>query len=284
MKFVEKKCPGCGAALKFGENDSSVVCEYCGKELHIQRDEKKYERIDAAHKADAFKFVDEYGKPIVKAFAVFQIASMIIPFVIFIVAFIVIAIFTYNSFNSDSSDVTDVDYFDIVEDIIDDDANNSSEIIKEEVNKPNYVTKLSQIDNITLETFYDEAKSKLIHMDNSDYTVGEWKPVGTYLLVSANGEGNKLYVVMKHTYTKRSGNKKITLYAAGRYTNLTLNSNNIVVNNSYFSSVTRDIDLDGKTLNFATGFESIEKLYNNEIRSQIGDYTLEASAGLYTES
>ena len=41
MKLVEKKCPNCGAGLKFDENDTNVTCEYCNKMYYLQKDEKK---------------------------------------------------------------------------------------------------------------------------------------------------------------------------------------------------------------------------------------------------
>lgn len=86
MKFVEKKCPNCGAGLKFDDNATSVICEYCNKSYYIQRDEKRYAKADEAHLGDAYKFVDEYGKPIVKAFATALIAMSIVPIVIFLIA------------------------------------------------------------------------------------------------------------------------------------------------------------------------------------------------------
>ena len=38
MKIIEKKCPGCGADVKFDENATKGVCEYCKKEFLIQKD------------------------------------------------------------------------------------------------------------------------------------------------------------------------------------------------------------------------------------------------------
>ena len=88
MKFVEKKCPNCGAGLKFDDGATSVACEYCNQTFYIQKDEKKYAKVDDAHLADAYKFVDEVGKPIVKAFAAAQIGMMIVPVIIFVIAFV----------------------------------------------------------------------------------------------------------------------------------------------------------------------------------------------------
>jgi len=38
MKIIEKKCPGCGADVKFDENATKGVCDYCKKEFIIQKD------------------------------------------------------------------------------------------------------------------------------------------------------------------------------------------------------------------------------------------------------
>lgn len=268
MKIVEKKCPGCGADLKFEENDTNIKCEYCGKELYIQKDEKKYEKFDETHLADAYKFVDEFGKPIAKGIAIFQIVMFIFVGLFIIGTFSIVIFGSFSVFNSTNE------------------INGSFELIKdnEEEIKDNYVNKLEDIDAVTLETFYDASKSSLSHMDNMEYTVGAWSPVGAYLVVSNNGDGNALYTIMKHTYTKTSGKKTITLYAAVKYSNLILTDNNVIQHTFKGTSISQDIDLDGKTLNFATGFESVEKLYNYELRNKKNDYKIYASEGLYMES
>lgn len=268
MKIVEKKCPGCGADLKFGENDTNIKCEYCGKELYIQKDEKKYEKFDEAHLADAYKFVDEFGKPIAKGVAVVQII-MIISFGLMFVFALAFIIFIATSMFSDTNDDN---IFKLMQ------SSNNNE------NMSNYVKKLSDIDDVTLETFYDASKSSLSHMNNMDYTVGAWSSVGSYLLVSNDGGGSFLYTVMKHTYTNRTTKKTIDLYAAVKYSDLILTDNNVIQHTFKGTSISQDIDLDGKTTNFATGFESVEKLYNYELRNKKNDYKIYASEGLYMES
>ena len=51
----------------------------------ITFDEKKISKVDEAHYADAFKFVNELGKPLVKTFATAQILFAVVPFVVFII-------------------------------------------------------------------------------------------------------------------------------------------------------------------------------------------------------
>lgn len=274
MKFVEKKCPNCGAGLKFNDGATSVACEYCNQTYYIEKDEKKYAKADQAHLADAYNFVDEFGKPIFNAVLKTHAVMSIVPFIIFFVAFAGIGITIFSLARNQMNDMDNKPGSSFTENFGN----------KKEEDNTRYVTKLSEIDSVTLEVFYDTAKSKLHHMNNMDYTVGEWSPVGSYLLVSKDGKDNKLYAVMKHTYTADKGGKKVTLYAAYLYTGLKFNDNNIIDHSFAGTSITQDIDLDGKTHNYATGYESVEKLYNKVLRPQVGTYTIEATEDLYLES
>lgn len=38
MKLVEKKCPNCGASLKFNKEDTSITCNYCKAVFDIEKD------------------------------------------------------------------------------------------------------------------------------------------------------------------------------------------------------------------------------------------------------
>ena len=89
---------------------------------------------------------------------------------------------------------------------------------------------------------------------------------------------------MEHTYTKRSNGKTVTLYAAMLYEDLKLNESGVVTHDYMGSTVSQDVELDGDTHNWAEGYDSVEKLYNREIRSQVGDYKVTATEGLYMES
>lgn len=41
MELVQKKCPNCGADLKFSPNDSEVKCNYCNTSFIIKKDNNK---------------------------------------------------------------------------------------------------------------------------------------------------------------------------------------------------------------------------------------------------
>ena len=286
MKFVEKKCPNCGAGLKFDDGASSVACEYCNQTFYIQRDEKKYARLDEAHRANAYRFVDEVGKPVVKAFATVHIAMMIIPIVMFVVVAGGIGMSIY-SFSSRDNSPTKVEH--------NNNNSNYEETIKQEMEdkfneaRKGIVTKLEQIDSTSLETFHDTSETDLVNYQGSsvhgNYKVTKsWNSVGVYLLVGKETNKNILYDVMAQTYKNKKTGKVTTLYSAVKFDDLKLTKDG-VVNNDYMGwPEVPSYKLPESTFNSAYGYESVEKLYNQLVRSQSGEYTIEASKGLYVES
>ena len=55
MKLIEKKCPNCGAELKFDKDDTEVKCNYCETNYEIQRDPSLDELLKNA--VDASNFI-----------------------------------------------------------------------------------------------------------------------------------------------------------------------------------------------------------------------------------
>lgn len=278
MKFVEKKCPNCGAGLKFDDGATSVVCEYCNQTFYIQRDEKKYARVDSEHLADAYRFVDEVGKPIAEAIFRTHKVMAIVPIIVFLIAAVGIGISIFSFSN-------EIDKPGIVE---------KNEMSWEEKVQQQYqearkklVTKLSQIDQTSLETFYDNAVLELDNYDgnNSKYKISsDWKAYGAYLLVGKETNNNYLYVVCKHTYKHRKNGKEITLYGAVKFDSLKLTDAGIVNNDFNGWTEAPSVDLDGDKFEWAYGYDSEAKLYNSLIRGQSGTYTIEATEGIYVES
>lgn len=287
MKFVEKKCPNCGAGLKFDDNATSVVCEYCNKTYYIQRDEKKYARLDESHKANAYKFVDEVGKPIAKAFATVHIAMMIIPIVMFILIAGGIGVTIYNFSKDSNVPGTGGLHNEKVEDVVDKWQEEADKAFNER--RAKMVQKISQIDSVSLQTFHDTSLQRLQNYDGScvygDYKITkDWESVGVYLLVSKKNNENILYDVFRHTYKNKKTGKQTTLYAAIEYEDLFLTDANIVENDYMAWPEVPSYDFPGKSFVGAYGYEGNDKLYNKLVRSKSGDYTIEASAGLYVES
>lgn len=278
MKFVEKKCPNCGAGLKFDDGATSVVCEYCNQTFYIQRDEKKYARVDSEHLADAYRFVDEVGKPIAEAIFRTHKVMAIVPIIVFLIAAVGIGISIF-SFSKEMEKPS----------IIDQHENNWEEKIEQQYQeaRKKMVTKLSQIDQTSLETFYDNAVLELDNYDgnNSKYKISsDWKAYGAYLLVGKETNNNYLYVVCKHTYKHRKNGKEITLYGAVKFDSLKLTDAGIVNNDFDGWTEAPSVDLDGDKFEWAYGYDSEAKLYNSLIRGQSGTYTIEATEGIYVES
>ena len=254
MRLVEKKCPNCKASLKFNDGDTVITCEYCGSTYHIEKDEKKSAKVDEEHFADAFRFVNEVGMPIMKNFTKMQTISMIVPFIIFFVIAGFIGFAAYNQMGGNEK----------------------------------YVTELSQIDDVSMETFHDTTLESLQHYDGSsvlgDYEIiQKWESVGVYLLVSKDKKENLMYDVCKQTYKNKKTGEETELFAAVKYDDLTLTSNNVVENDYFAWPEVPSYAFEGSSFNGAYGYESVEKLYNKLIRSQSGEYKIEASKGLYIE-
>ncbi|MBR6821279.1 MAG: IBR domain-containing protein [Bacilli bacterium] len=278
MKFVEKKCPNCGAGLKFDDGATSVVCEYCNQTFYIQRDEKKYARVDSEHLADAYRFVDEVGKPIAEAIFRTHKVMAIVPIIVFLIAAVGIGISIF-SFSKEMEKPS----------IIEQHENSWEEKIEQQYQeaRKKLVTKLSQIDQTSLETFYDNAVLELDNYDgnNSKYKISsDWKAYGAYLLVGKETNNNYLYVVCKHTYKHRKNGKEITLYGAVKFDSLKLTDAGIVNNDFDGWTEAPSVDLDGDKFEWAYGYDSEAKLYNSLIRGQSGTYTIEATEGIYVES
>ena len=290
MKFVEKKCPNCGAGLKFDDGATSVVCEYCNQTFYIQRDEKKYARVDSEHLADAYRFVDEVGKPIAEAIFRTHKVMAIVPIIVFLIAAFGIGMTIFSLARSQMDDMDNKPGSSFVGN-----SENSEDKWKEEQEKAfqearkKIVTKLSQIDATSLQTFHDTSKIELKNYDGScvygDYKITKnWESVGVYLLVGKETNKNILYDVMSHTYKNKKTGKTTTLYVAVKYDDLKLTDAGIVNNDFDGWTEAPSYTFSGTSFNTAYGYESVEKLYNQLVRSQSGIYTIEASQGIYVES
>ena len=74
MKIIQKKCPGCGADLKFDKEDKEVKCKYCNATFQVERDltDLVEDMIDPKMFKRHFNFVSYMGIAItVLAIAVF---------------------------------------------------------------------------------------------------------------------------------------------------------------------------------------------------------------------
>ncbi len=63
MKIIEKKCPNCGANLKFNAGDHDVHCEKCRRDFAIEYDDKMLDPEVALRAKDIqLRILDDFEK------------------------------------------------------------------------------------------------------------------------------------------------------------------------------------------------------------------------------
>lgn len=260
MRLVQKKCPNCGAAIDFDDMTKKVKCAYCGQTFYVEKDNEKINNdvdIDK-HIEDAFKLVNNVKAPFAGIFVL--VFFMII--VVFIITFV-------NVFNFNSRINIEHDNFEVIE--------------KEE--NPNLIVDFNQIDDKTLNDFHNDAiKSldKYMFKSSKVKIVKNWSNVGMYLIVDYTFEDTDLVDVFDIIYSVNG--KEYHLYSAVTYNRLELSDNGVVVSSfdGMVSSPSYILDLDNSNRVFLNGYESIEELFNKEIRSYMtSDYSIKSTDGLY---
>ena len=85
MKIIEKKCPGCGADVKFDENAKKGVCEYCKKEFLIEKDPQE----------EFLLSMNDFSKDVMKhVSSSFKVSHYLFIFVFIVVFISIILMFT----------------------------------------------------------------------------------------------------------------------------------------------------------------------------------------------
>lgn len=273
MKLIEKKCPNCGAGLKFDKDDTEVVCEYCKKSYVIQRDNT--EKKDSTDLSDIdYELIEEvfdkFNEVTKEMFRGPRVASKVITVIVIIVF---ISIF-FGAFT-------------LIGSIVSGDFGNEfksrfEEKVEEKI-EIKYVTELEQLDEQTKEIMKTESKKDLAARVNhlsSDYTLGEWEFEGYYLLTNENG--NELYNVYSNTV---SGNANMKIYGVVMFSDLEIGEDNIVSvnlqNSRYFAPI---LNLNDRWYSYVSGYDSLESFYNNVLRNKRNDYTIKYSEGMYIEN
>ena len=88
MKLIEKKCPNCGANLKFDKDDTEITCKYCETSFEIQRETNLNDLVNSVFDANDFilhkKMIKNFGRGIF----IFAGIVFIFIFVMFIITFL----------------------------------------------------------------------------------------------------------------------------------------------------------------------------------------------------
>jgi uncharacterized membrane protein YvbJ len=87
MKLVEKKCPNCGADLKFDKDDTEVTCKYCETSYEIQRDADLNDLVKNVFDANDFILHRKMIKNVSKGIIIFSCIMFIFIFVVFLIMF-----------------------------------------------------------------------------------------------------------------------------------------------------------------------------------------------------
>lgn len=87
MKLIEKKCPNCGAELKFEKDETEVKCNYCNTSYIIQRDADLNSLTNNAFDSDDYilhrKMVNNASKVVFVLSTIIIIFTMIVFLIIF---------------------------------------------------------------------------------------------------------------------------------------------------------------------------------------------------------
>ena len=170
MKIIEKKCPDCGADLKFDIKDKETKCRYCKSEFIIEDNNIDKNNIN----------LDDIvlNKKIIKVFSIFHFLIAFVIFAITIAMFIV----GFNHFK-DSEGVS------------------NEKTVKININEID-----EKIENKLVKASINEIKKWNI-MHNNYELDGEYEEAGLYYL--KNTLSVRIIVVLKYTYKNESDSKTI---------------------------------------------------------------------------
>jgi len=125
MKFIEKKCPNCGANMKFNLEDKEVKCNYCNSEFIIENNNEENSKVN----------LDKVNLKLIKTFSIIHLIVFIVVFC-FIVGTFVLVFINFSKMTGDvntRSNNVEIKLSDISDDVI----KKLSNISKEEIRKWN---------------------------------------------------------------------------------------------------------------------------------------------------
>lgn len=85
MKLVEKKCPNCGANLKFDKDDMEVTCKYCDTSFEIEKEMNFNELVEDVFDSEAFNLHKKTFKHLSRFVFIFTLIVFILIFIAVII-------------------------------------------------------------------------------------------------------------------------------------------------------------------------------------------------------
>ena len=282
MKLVEKKCPSCGAQLKFEPDDVKVTCEYCNNTYQISKDETKDTSM-----ADAFTLTEKQ-RMFLSSFFKGMAAVYVLPFVAILFIFAIIFISSRSAMKDISSHNKQIEEKNPIN-IVEPEKEKEKEEIPEKtylekLTDAGYITGFEQIDKDTLSSIHENTTKSVKNEINRQNkfvckTSGSIKQVGMYLLLSESGRGNYLIDVQQVTFIVNG--KKKNYYVGMSYHDVKIKDNKVIVNYSgspIYSSTSVNQNV---TYSMVLGYDSTKAFYNNQVLRYLDSYKVIKTGDVY---
>ena len=280
MRLVEKKCPNCGGALKFGIEDRETHCDYCGKSFEIERDSDKTSKEDLLN-ADFYSLTEEQKKAataVVGTFAAMQILPIIF-FVIIFIFIVSIGIFAVRHNNSTSKTTSEPNSITYTHEESQEEEPVENEKTKKEVLiEQGYIFEFKELTDAHIKDIHDNTvtilKSKLDWYESFFRSHGKLNYAGMYLLTN-DDRGNILYDVYKMAFKGKD------FYFGVEYDNVKVIDGKLVVNMD--GRIQGGLNSGSKAKDDTFGYEGAKDFFNKVIRGKLSTYKVQISGDVYTE-
>lgn len=248
MILIEKKCPNCGASLKFNDDDKSCKCEYCKREFSIEKDKNSSIGIN-----ENYTLVDpSFGKVLSLTGG---IASLIFT-IICISIFFFILIVTYNLTNNTK--------------------NYSINSLISDDNGP-LITNANKLTNQDIKNIDFNSKLMIPSMGsgenslNHSYSIYGQKNKKCVIVASKNDSNKIISIYEVNYYDFFHKEDKYTVYIPVIYENvksdvmLSLKNPRIPIHEYYFNE---------EKTSYVYGYHSFEEAYNDVVKPLSNDYEI----------
>lgn len=258
MKLIEKKCSNCGASLKFGENNTSCKCEYCGTAFEIKRDDS----VKTSSISDQFS-LNKLEKPL-KIFGLYVASTYIIGIIITVFVLIFISVFGYKVYESNNKSTKS-----FLDDKID--------TVKKE-NTSTYLSSIDQIENDNYEDIDHDAEMKIISRGEGvnnvyhSYT-RDGDPKREKIYVAAKENENKVIAIYRANYYDffHQANR-YTIYVPILYENIKKDYVRYEFKNPKVNAP--EYYFNPEKTSYAYGYGSFDEAYNNVVKPLENDYKI----------
>lgn len=277
MRLIEKKCPNCGAELKFGFEDKETKCEYCGKSFEIERTTEEKKDL---YNADNYKIFEDATQTISKGLGVFFLIPVIFIFVVGIIIFVSLRIFSARP-----SHETKVEERKIVDNETIEEMNKKEEeyqkTAEDKLKEAGFVLSFSDLSKQNISDIKDNSISILNkELERNDaflFPYGKWSYVGMYLVT--NDRGNNLFDVYKINF--KINGKQYAYYAGIRYLGVKVIDGKLAMDMNGF--ILGSSNMRSGKYRYTFGYDSTKDFFNKNIRGLLGSNKIQTTGDVYKE-